>query len=75
MGKRQTRIFANEILATKTQLQGQEVCVVFKSGKTVAGVWKSSQNNRVLLTDHFLQKHYVDIEEIEEIVIDFVATH
>ncbi len=75
MGKRQKRIFPSQIALSLAEIINKEVNLVLKSGKTVAGTVKSMNGNQIVLQDHFLQKHNVRLEEIEEIVIDFVAPY
>lgn len=75
MGKRQKRIFPNQIAQSLAEIINKEVNIVLKSGKTIASIVKTMNNNQMVVQDHFLQKHNVRLEEIEEIVIDFVAPY
>jgi small nuclear ribonucleoprotein (snRNP)-like protein len=75
MSKRQTRIFTHQLAENAKNLIGKEVNVVLLSGKTWSATVKKIDKHQILIQDHFLQKHNVRLEEIREIVLDFVATY
>ncbi|MFN0049410.1 MAG: hypothetical protein ACKVOU_09825 [Cytophagales bacterium] len=75
MGKRQIRIFTPQLADNAKNLIGKEVNIILLSGKTMCATIIKIEKNQILIEDHFLQKHNVRLEEIREIVLDFVATY
>ncbi len=75
MGKRQIRLSSSELLSNTNTFIGKEINLVLKAGHTICGEAIKIDLGKLIVKDHFLQKHNVRLEEIEEIVLDFVAEY
>jgi hypothetical protein len=70
MGKRQTRIFKNDIAASRGLLQQRDVHVVDRTGRVFRGIVRAVSERDLTLQNQRLHSKAIPFEEIEEIVFD-----
>jgi hypothetical protein len=70
MGKRQTRIFAKDILQQLPLIINQEANVLLKNGTVFHGIIRQSTAPGFLLKDMLGRSHTIAAEDIAEIILD-----
>jgi hypothetical protein len=75
MGKRLKRIFQNEIKAELPLLLGKELQFVLKSNVTIHAVLNKIVGDKIEVKDYNSAKHIIIMNEIEEVIMDFVAPY
>ncbi|GAB3530666.1 hypothetical protein GCM10027443_11680 [Pontibacter brevis] len=76
MGKRQKRIFRNNLLNhVQELLQRRTVQVVLRNKVVLNGDITKLTDEELLLTDHRFGKHTMPVDEIEEIIYDIEAPY
>lgn len=70
MGKRQKRIFAQDLKEKMTDLLNLELNLILKNDVTLHGKIIKLENQDVTFQDFVNRKHSFKIEEIAEIILD-----
>ncbi len=70
MGKRQIRIFSDQIPEKITSLLDVEINMILKNDVTLHGKILESQAKQILFRDSIRRKHRIKLEEIAEIIVD-----
>jgi hypothetical protein len=75
MGKRQTRIFAKDILQQLPVIINQEANVLLKNGTVFHGIFQQSATSGFLLKDMLGRSHIIAAEDIAAIILDKEALY
>lgn len=70
MGKRQVRIFRQDLGPERENLLQKEAHVVMRSTQVFRGVITELSGDQLTLLNHRLQPHTLALAEIEEIIYD-----
>ena len=73
MGKRQTRIFADNIAEKAGLLTGREANLTLRNGATLHGVILTVTGHKLQLRDMRLKSHVLLLEDITEVIVDQVT--
>ena len=75
MGKRLQRYFFNEFPTILKHLSGKNASLVMKDGVSMFGRILRKEGKMLLVEDKIPRLHYIDIENIYEIVVDSEANY
>lgn len=75
MGKRQIRIFEDDIAAKLPEIQKQELNFVLKNNLTLRGTIYKYDQTKVYFKDTIHRKHAIDKSAIAEIILDHTTSH
>jgi len=75
MGKRQIRIFEQDIAAQLPQLADKELSLVLKNDLTLKGKIYKFDQSQVFFKDTIRRKHVIEQNTIAEIIVDHVSNY
>lgn len=75
MGKRLIRIFQNQIAQQLPGLVGEEMNVILKNGVTLHGRIYRFDSSTLFLKDLLGRPHTIRLSDMEELVLDKVASY
>jgi sRNA-binding regulator protein Hfq len=70
MGKRQIRIFEEQIIEKLPTFLQREMNLILKNGVTLHGKIETFDNTKIKFKDSIHRKHFIPLMDIEEIVLD-----
>ncbi|HAS43604.1 MAG TPA: hypothetical protein DCS93_24200 [Microscillaceae bacterium] len=75
MGKRQIRIFEQDIAAQLPQLADKELSLVLKNDLTLKGKIYKFDQSQVFFKDTIRRKHVIEQNTIAEIIVDHTTDY
>ncbi|OJJ16591.1 hypothetical protein BKI52_32260 [marine bacterium AO1-C] len=75
MGKRQIRIFEQDIATQLPQLSDKELSLVLKNDLTLKGKIYKFNQSQVFFKDTIHRKHVIEQTTIAEIIVDHVTNY
>ncbi len=75
MGKRQIRIFEQDIAAQLPQVSGKELSLVLKNDLTLKGKIYKFDGSQVFFKDTIHRKHVIEQTTIAEIILDNTTSY
>ena len=75
MGKRLIRINASQLTSDTALFLGKQGSIVLKNGSVFAGVFLNYETPILLVQDFGHKNHFFNLEDINELVLDQIATY
>lgn len=75
MGKRQIRIFENEVATKLPGLTKNELTLVLKNDLTLKGKIYKFDQSQVFFRDTIRRKHVIELSTIAEIIVDHTTSY